>query len=116
MSGRYWLSIGLGCAGLASFTSGLLLAKNGIEDMQDCYYDFLASKEDMYDTACKGMCKVAGGAGLAGVGGALIGIAIGEAYGTGFDDALPNAPVVLTADTIEAAQENLDIMKKISES
>lgn len=112
MNKRYLASIVVGTTGLCLGMGGVALGKNGVEDIQDCLYDPIADKYDMYESACKGICKIVGGIALSTVGGAMVGGAIGNAYIAGNED-IPTANVMIAADTLEAAQENLDLLKKL---
>lgn len=114
MNKRYLISIAVGTTGMVMAMGGVALGKKGIEDIEDCLYDFTANKVDMYDASCKGLCKILGGVAMSTVGGTMVGAAIGNAYIAGNED-IETAPVMISADTIEAAQEHLDLLKKIAE-
>lgn len=100
-----------GAVGGISAMLGVKLIYDGAEELELAYYDPKSDKLDMYKAATKAVLKCTGGIALSGVGGFLIGSAVTDSFIAGQNSL--NAPVMISANTIEDAQNMIDNMKNL---
>lgn len=101
----------VGAAGAISAMLGVKMIYDGAEELELAYYDPESDKLDMYEASSKAAVKSVIGVTMSAFGGCLIGGAIGKAFDIGQNTI--DAPVMITANTLEDAQDMLDNMKNI---
>ena len=105
---------GIGILGVGAVVGGFMMTRDGVEELEETYYDIKSGKDEMLESAGNALMKSAGGILMTTVGGMLVGGSIGTAYNVGKEsNDILKAPVLIAAKSLEDATRDLEALKAV---